>query len=76
MDVSTESFLVGCARAPNPDGTLKIRLYFDGVHKIEYVGLYDGGSRDNKNNNLHCVCQSLNKRLRNLQAALERSSVR
>ena len=24
---------------PNPDGTLKIRLYFDGIHKIDYVGL-------------------------------------
>ena len=24
---------------PNPDGTLKIRLYFTGIHKIDYVGL-------------------------------------
>jgi hypothetical protein len=24
---------------PNPDGTLKIRLYFAGVHRIDYVGL-------------------------------------
>ena len=24
---------------PNPDGTLKIRLYFTGMHKIDYVGL-------------------------------------
>lgn len=24
---------------PNPDGTLKIRLYFNGIHKIDYVGL-------------------------------------
>lgn len=24
---------------PNPDGTLKIRLYFTGIHKIDYIGL-------------------------------------
>jgi len=24
---------------PNPDGSLKIRLYFTGIHKIDYVGL-------------------------------------
>jgi len=24
---------------PNPDGTLKIRLYFTGIHKIDYVSL-------------------------------------
>lgn len=24
---------------PNPDGTLKMRLYFTGIHKIDYVGL-------------------------------------
>jgi hypothetical protein len=24
---------------PNPDGTLKMRLYFTGIHKIDYVGI-------------------------------------
>lgn len=24
---------------PNPDGTLKMRLYFTGIHKIDYIGL-------------------------------------
>jgi len=24
---------------PNPDGTLKIRLYFTSIHRIDYVGL-------------------------------------
>lgn len=33
---------------PNPDGTLKIRLYLTGIHKIDYVGL-DTSPRANLN---------------------------